>query len=116
MFEVSSLSHFGVKGMHWGVRRTASSSSVSDDHARASEVRSKIKANDGIKSISNRELEDLIRRIQLEKQYNTLNPSSFKKATKFIGEILSVGNTVNQAVSFVNSPSGKLLRESLMKR
>ena len=114
----SPVEHHGVKGMHWGITRAAKPTSditPSQDHSKAAEVKSKIKTG-GTKAVSNEELQRVITRINLERQYSTLNPSATKQTLGFIKEILGLGNTINQAVSFANSPTGKLVREGFSKK
>jgi len=91
------LSHFGIKGMRWGVRRSSSQlHAPSDDHASAQEAKTKAKKS-GTKSLSNQELQSLINRMNLEQQYNRIVPPSVGKkvasaGAKFAGDILlSVG-------------------------
>lgn len=83
------LKHFGVKGMKWGVRRSTSSSSPgSEDHQRAAAVKQKARSGGGTKALSNKDLQDAITRMNLERQYHTLTPSKKKQAAKFVSEIL----------------------------
>lgn len=80
------LQHFGVKGQRWGVRRR-SSSSDSADHLRTKHLRKK-----RVSQLSNEELQDLARRLNLESQILNLNPPKSKIATKFVTDVLvSVG-------------------------
>jgi hypothetical protein len=85
------LEHFGVKGMKWGVRkkRSGSSSPGSADAQRAGDAKGKIKKG-GTKDLSNDELQALVKRMELEQKYGSLNARSSKKAAgkKFVAEIL----------------------------
>jgi 2'-5' RNA ligase len=75
------LSHYGVKGMRWGVIRdriqTAKNSkaakyaSASADHKRAAKVRTKAKVI-GVQSLTNDDLQKVISRMNLELQYKNL--------------------------------------------
>ena len=110
------LEHFGIKGMKWGVRKAARRSPGSEDAQRAVEAKKKIKAGGGTKALSNKELQDLVTRMNLEQQYSNLTgnkQSKIKIGQKAAKEILGIGKTVNEAMSFVNSPAGKLLKEQL---
>lgn len=85
------LAHYGVKGMKWGVRRNRSSSkpAASEDATRASEFAARAKKG-GSKTLSNKELQDLVTRMNLEQQYARLQPPSKKsKAAKFVVDLLA---------------------------
>lgn len=91
------LAHFGVKGMRWGVRRSKQQIS-SDDHNNARAAAAKVRKH-GTKSLSNKELKDLIDRMSLEKQYKNLRPPSVGHrilggGARFAGRVLAeVGRT-----------------------
>jgi len=125
------LSHHGVKGMKWGVRKPRGSSDtsssmksgfrrnaivppkkISTDAKSAAKTKSKLDEH-GIQSLTNKEIADLNRRLNLEAQLKTLNPSKLKAGQNAVAQILSLGNTMNQAISFANSPAGKALRTAL---
>lgn len=93
------LAHFGVPGMKWGVRRTRSSrssSAPSEDYIRAISSKSK-----PAHSLSNQEMDELIRRMDLEHRYTqALAKANLKPMTKgghvkkFVtGLLLDVGKT-----------------------
>jgi GNAT superfamily N-acetyltransferase len=75
--------HYGVKGMHWGVRSRSEgggsgrkrSRSVKEptheDFARATTLHARAKSG-GTKVLSNREMQDVIARMNLEQQYSKL--------------------------------------------
>lgn len=78
------LEHFGVKGMKWGVRRRHPSGPDSEDHQRTKELRKK-----RVSQLSNAELQELARRLNLENQIRNLQPpSKSKAATKFVADVL----------------------------
>lgn len=107
------LTHYGVKGMHWGVRRNRSSGSTptSSDAARA-KTHAETAKRHGASALSNKELQDLVTRMNLERQYSTLKgETQVKKGQKVIKEILGLGRTANDVIQFVNSPIGKHLRK-----
>lgn len=107
------LEHFGIKGMKWGVRR-ADPGPGSSDHEEVVKVKAKSKAG-GVRSLSNTDIQKLVTRMNLEKQYSTLNPNGFDKAKKIIDSLLGLGGTANQVMGFVNSPSGKLIKDGFKK-
>ena len=92
--EEDILEHFGVKGMRWGVRRSrAELDEPSPEAAKARSSREIVKKNRGSTDpLSNAELDQLIKRLQLEQQYRRLdepNNAVFKReGKKFISDIL----------------------------
>lgn len=100
------LAHHGVKGMRWGVRKGkgAPTHPASEDHTRAAEAGAKAKES-GVKALSNKELQDIITRKNLEKQHRELvgGGSKFDKGHKHIKKILSVAKTLNDIHSTVDT-------------
>jgi hypothetical protein len=112
-----TLAHFGIKGMKWGVRRTnpgASSPGASEDSKRVSDVKSKVKIG-GTKALTNQELKVLVDRMNLEKQFKSLQPpSNTQKAGKFVADILvQVGK--QQLMSIAASVATKQVAAMLKK-
>jgi hypothetical protein len=90
------LEHFGVKGMHWGVSRR-SNKRMSTEAKRAKQVKDKAKKH-GRGSLTNKELGDYNKRINLEQQYKKLQPpSKFKSGHSFVKETMAVIGTVTAA-------------------
>lgn len=83
------IEHYGVKGQKWGVRKKPGSTSLSDDAAKALASKSKIKTQ-GLSSLSNKELQDYITRVNLEQNYKRLSSTSTFKSSgqKFVVETL----------------------------
>jgi 2'-5' RNA ligase len=116
----SHLEHFGVKGMKWGVRRadkSDSTESASEDARAAKEATTKLKSS-GVKSLSNKELKDLVERMSLEQRYSTLVADKSKNSPVNRGhdkvkKTLKIAKTVGEIHSFANSPTGKLIRETI---
>lgn len=91
------IAHFGVKGMKWGQRRPGTgtaSSHISADHARASQVSHLIKTH-GVKSASNKDLQDLVTRLGLEQQHArlTATPSRVAAGHSFVRTALGLTKT-----------------------
>lgn len=118
----AALSHHGVKGMKWGVRKadngsgSSSSPGSSDDAKKALASFNKVTAG-GTKALSNEELRDLVSRMNLERQYNNMvnqqGPSGLDRGLAFTNKILSAGATVENARRFAESPSGQAIRKGL---
>lgn len=106
------LKHYGVKGMRWGVRN-ADPPSASGDAETFRGIKTKAKAG-GVKSLSNKELQDFIQRANLEQQYHRLNPSAKKKALRFTADIL-LGVGKQQAARLAGDLATKLLSDLLKK-
>ena len=65
---MTSIKHYGILGMHWGVRRNNPRSlKVSSDSKSAGKLRKK-----HLSELSNDELKKLNNRLQLERQYKDL--------------------------------------------
>lgn len=107
------LSHFGVKGMKWGVRKGGVSTgrrAASEDHQKL--VATKAKRG---KHLSDAEIKAAIGRMNLERQYNSLNPTTVGKGYKFAVAALAVGGTLNAAYTFAKSPAGQIVADTVKK-
>lgn len=120
------LQHYGIKGMRWGVRRSekqlakarAAEQADADDAARAKEVAKKIQSAGGrTSSISNADMQLLIKRMNLERNYKNMmaqearakkENSKFWKGKKKVDEIMSVYDTVNKVVKPVRTAAKAL--------
>lgn len=83
----TTLIHWGIPGMKWGVRRKNSGGSSrpeSEDHKTVKSLRSK-----KVSEMSNDELKKLTSRLQLEKQLKDLSASDVGIGQKFVQEVLS---------------------------
>lgn len=118
----SVLSHHGIRGMKWGVRknpRAGVSKSkgtevpASDDARRANNYHDRAHKH-GPASLSNQELQHLVSRLNLEQQYARLRPPTGKeKAAKFVADtLLNVGKQqVSRAVNdYASKQVGDLLK------
>lgn len=109
------LAHYGIKGMRWGVRKDRKRTvPISDDARQAEEAKRKAKAG-GTKALSNRELQILVTRLNLEQQYSRLNPSRTQKAARFVRELL-VGVGKQQAIRVANDYAARQISDLLARR
>lgn len=133
------LSHYGVKGMHWGIRKSESSlhpstevrvtqragrliktsggrnHSPHEDAINVAVARQKAKKS-SIDSLSTEELKHLVARMNLEQQYHQMtakDPRNKSDVEKFIKNALAAGKTVNDINNFLNSPAGKVIKTGI---
>lgn len=133
------LEHHGVKGMKWGVRKASSVSVPSGQTSVAQKVpggrvevhgghevpahsdamralvAKKIAENSGTHALSNKELQDVVTRMNLEQQYSRLakQKTTVERGHNAVKKVLGVANTATQVYNFVNSPAGKALMGAL---
>jgi hypothetical protein len=118
-----TLSHCGIKGMKWGQRTSrggtpaSTREPVSEDAQKTLESRSAVKSH-GTKTLSTEELQKLVTRMNLEKQFSDLvdkEPGKINDGTKVIKKILSTGKLANEVFTTINSPAAKALKDLLAK-
>jgi hypothetical protein len=128
------LSHYGIKGMKWGVVRPIGPTGVvvtstpgkkvktsggtgqpaSDDAVKTAALRQRAKKST-TDSLSNKELQDLVTRMNLERQYSTLAPKTPKQqVAKFLTDtLLGIGKqeVSKLAASAASQQIGKALKK-----
>lgn len=120
MGQSENLSHFGVKGMKWGARRAEKRRAASsEDSNAAADAKAKVKKAKGTHVLTNKELQSLVTRLNLEQQFTRLQENQPKKITKgknFAKGLIETGRMANDVVQLVNSPAAKIVRDQLIKR
>lgn len=81
-------------------------SKPTDDAVAASLTKARIKTQ-SLDVVSNKELQHLVNRMNLEQQYARLSTSAVSDGQRRVKNILAVGNTANEIMKFKNSPAGK---------
>lgn len=126
------LSHFGVKGMRWGVRRDRPSSvtvtskgkklktsggygrPAHSDAVRVSQI-GQVGKKSGLKSLSNEELTAYSHRLNLEANVNRLNYANSSRSKRFVLTLL--GQTgKNQASALANDVASTQVKKHLASR
>ena len=87
----NELYHFGVLGMKWGRRKASNKTKQS-----SSKTKKPISYIKRVKSMSTEELQEKVRRLQLEKQYRTLQYETLQPSIAVQGE-RAIGKAVAQA-------------------
>lgn len=121
-----ALAHYGIKGMKWGVRRTAAQLGHKvrpglGKRSRASPKKSKSAKPDAssspkksVRELSDAELRDAISRLELEKRYKELSRSASPQKTsegkKFVQDVLKKSGD-NIATQFVTYAMGTLVNK-----
>jgi hypothetical protein len=117
--ENEDLIHFGVRGMKWGTRKQArldahrKQSSPDARAAGAAFIKSK---KIGTHALTNKELQTLVTRMNLERQFSNLQPpSKSKRAAKFVADVLlSAGK--QQASKLASDALAKQVATAMARR
>jgi hypothetical protein len=106
--------------MRWGHRKAHPASDVppaSSDAAAVSSHKSKVAAG-GTRTLTTKELQELVNRMNLEQQYSKLNKgtSAYKQGYEVVKEIMGVYKTAKEIHEAFNSPFVKDIRKTIQKR
>ena len=114
------LYHFGIQGMHWGIRRFQpypkghTGGKEVGEAAKKKRKRGEVtiqpvkpkpaiqvhedyaKAHErkDVRTMSDAELRSVLNRYDMEKRYSQINPSAAKKGQEFVSKAIKVGTTV----------------------
>lgn len=109
------LEHHGVKGMKWGKRKQKTPPRLSVEGRRTQEIIDKANKH-GFKSLTNHELSQLNKRMELEKKFSstmTQNKSSVQNGQKFVKQFIGVDATAVGLYAFYKSPAGQALKDTI---
>lgn len=73
------LTHYGVRGMHWGVRRGTPKVDIRSHDVQRVDAAKRTIRKSGTKAVSNADLQAVVTRMNLERQYAQLNPPLLSK-------------------------------------
>lgn len=119
--DVLVVKHFGVKGMHWGSRKgsapssSASSGPRSEDSTRVHGHLATIERH-GTQALSNKDLQEVVSRMNLLQQYgnltgaNSKHASSIDKGHDAVKKILAIHGTIGNVQKALNSPLTKSVK------
>lgn len=120
---VDDILHFGVKGMKWGVRKKRGSSSssgkgdgkpLSPDAERAKGHKTVAKKH-GTDALGNKELQELVTRLNLEQQYSRLTTQNRSAGKKFVTDLLAnVGK--QQVTKLASDALGKQVTNAIVNK
>lgn len=102
------LQHYGIKGQKWGViRKAAKAVSPSEDHVKAAVVKGKAKLA-GVHTLSNKDLQTIIKRMDLEVKFKDLktvqhDQSLLGKGANWVGKV-ATDILVNSVSSWFRAP------------
>lgn len=107
------LSHYGILGMKWGVRRPIGPDGrvLRGSAARKYKKEQKLSAKyeKKVSSLSDKELRERINRLNMEKQYETLSKGDINPGEKYVKEILAnSGKTL--ATAFIIAQAPKVIK------
>ncbi len=122
--------HYGTKGMKWGVRKSADSGSaskstaakprLSEDARKAVAISNKIEKHGGTHALSNKEMEVLLNRMNLDKRYSQMtkpdNVDVIKAGQAKANQILTTVATAQKLNQVVLSPTARAVAKWLAKK
>lgn len=136
VMEDDEISHHGILGMHWGIRRyqnpdgsltPAGRKRVAKlrekearKEAKAAKKRAKMIADPSenyikknFDKLSSDEIREALRRLDLKKSLDTMRRDRIQIGREKVDNILNYGNTINTALKFLNSDAGRGIRGKL---
>lgn len=108
------IKHHGVKGMKWGSRKSSGNRPSSSDFKKTAHLR-KRKTHE----LSNKQLQNVNSRINLEQNYKKLNPNVIERGHATTKQLLSFGATAIAVHTMINTPQGQAViavGKSLVKK
>jgi hypothetical protein len=102
--------------MRWGIRSRSGSKTPPSEDAQKAKVHLAVVKRSGTKALSNKDLQELVTRMNLEQQYANLSgktsggvSSKIAVGQKHAKTVIGLGKTANDVVTFAQSPTGKAI-------
>ena len=115
---IDSLYHVGVLGMKWGRRKGSKTNNskktkteFSDDYKQSRQSKSK-----SYKSLSNKELQALTQRMELERKLRDLKSSDYQKGLDVVKTITAAGTTIASLYALSTTPLGQAVKKAITNR
>lgn len=96
------IEHYGKKGMKWGVRRKPVK--TSSDYRKTAPLR-----NRKTRELSNKQLQQINSRINMEQQYRKLNPTKIQKGELIAKSVVATAGTIGAIFAIAQTPHGKAM-------
>jgi hypothetical protein len=114
-FVSETISHVGVRGMRWGVRRSRSAKYAAKAERKAERKNIEGKAN--VKTMTDAEMKTIINRIKLEQEYKklTTKPTKLDAGKKIAGKILVTAVTTGGS-KIVESYLGPIVQKAMLDK
>lgn len=113
------LAHHGIKGMRWGVRKAkdqTSTSKKSQKKYHSDYEQSRAYKKQGYKNLSNKELQELTQRMNLERNLRDLESSDYQRGLSFVKTITAAGTTIVSLYALSKTPLAQDIKKALANR
>lgn len=98
------LVHYGIKGMHWGIRKDRDRGLLGKKRRSYSEDYTSSRKKKDPRSMTNEELQKRITRYNLEKQYRNLEPTTLNRGWELATKILKISGTIGGLYALSKAP------------
>ena len=91
------LTHYGVLGMKWGVRKNSGSTGIRKRNSRIEDVNEDYRrahSKKSVKDMSDKELREMINRLQMEQNYQRLSQNNISKGMSYVKKFTDNAMTI----------------------